>query len=362
MESDSKPSSPEAPTRRSPLLDYYSSSAGNSIRRFFSSREKVTEQIKTMLWVIPITLVIWVYAEREQVVVPVAPNVSAVPITLRIADNLTFEPLGVGDTGPMVSLQLTGPQQALERVRELLTTRIPHGLTIDMGTLPVSNSEPVNLLDHIANQEVFKSNCVSVMKVTPENIYVRVERKIKKDLPVLIPPEIDTLTSDTHFTPPVVTVSGPESLLGADCKVYANLTPSQVPKKPGSYALPAISLKLPNSKLQTDPPQVSGNLVVRDADVTFDIPRMYIYTKSPATMKNYVVLSNDGTIDDTHVTGPADKIKLLQDGTFTPEADLVVLPSDPAGSKPLIYVLPEGVTVVADDLRRQVDFTLAAKQ
>lgn len=327
----------------------------------------MTEQIKTLLWVIPITLVIWIYAEREQVVVPNGPNVSGVRVSIRPIDGLSIEVLGFAESTPTISLQLTGPQQALERVREQLTTRIPLGVNIELGNIGVGNSQPINLLDHLASQDVFKLNGVSVMKVQPENLYVNVERKIKKELPVLIPPDIDTLTPETHFTPATISVSGPESLVNSsDFRAFANLSSAQVPKKPGPYTLAAVPVKLSLSsdKLQIDPPQVRADLLVRNPDVPFDIRGMYIYVKSPVAMltKYDITLPNGETIDETHVTGPADKIKLLEDHTFTPQAVLEILPDDVQTRKQLTYILPEGVTVTPEDQKRQFDYTLTRKQ
>jgi hypothetical protein len=256
----------------------------------------------------------------------------------------------------------------LERVREQLTTGIPRGLRIDLSGLGVGNSQQVNLLDHIAAQslDVFKSNGVSVMKIQPDRIFVNVEPITTLVLPVNIPAEINTLTADTRFAPASVTVSGPASLLPKDCKAFADLTEGQIPKKPGPYTLASIGIKLsvPREKLRIDPPQVQGELVVRDADVPFEIPHMNIYIKSPYTWlaKNDITLPSGDTIDDIHVTGPADKIKLLKDGTFNKlQAVLEVLPDDAQHRKQLTYVLPEGVTVSPVDQQRQWDYTLTPK-
>src|ERR1700722_247047 len=77
-----------SPSRRS-ALDYYfnPSRASDRFWRMFSSREKTVENLKTLAWVIPITLVVWIYAEREQVVIPNGPNVSNVSVEIVSGDS-----------------------------------------------------------------------------------------------------------------------------------------------------------------------------------------------------------------------------------------------------------------------------------
>lgn len=364
MDSNPKTTSPEAPTRRSTLAVFNPAAATNQLWRLVSSRERMIEQFKTLLWVVPITLVIWIYAEREQVINPNSPNVKDVHVSFNKVDGLYIEPVGGGEPAS-VDLQLTGPQTALEAVREQLTTRIPHGVRIDLSNIGIGKSQQVNVMDHLASStvDVFKRNGVSVMKVQPEFMYVNVERMGRKELPVLIPPEIDTLAPETHFVPATVTLSGPESLFNSDLKVYADLTAAQVPKKSGPYTLASIPLKRPSEKLQIDPPQVKGELVVRNADVQSVIDHLFIRVQAPlGTLTRFdVTLPAGETADGTHVTGPADKIKLLTDDPTKWYAVLEILPDDPQPRKQLTYVLPEGVSVSPQDQQRQFDYTLKVK-
>src|SRR3954470_23672127 len=57
-------SSTSLKTRRSPL-SYYTSAAKRSFRDAFS-KQQLIEAVKAFLWVAPLTILIWIYAEREQ--------------------------------------------------------------------------------------------------------------------------------------------------------------------------------------------------------------------------------------------------------------------------------------------------------
>jgi hypothetical protein len=338
--------------------------ATNRFWRLFSRREKVIENLKTLGWVIPITLIVWIYAEREQVVSP--PTVSNVPILLRPDPGRVVEFSGNPD--PTVNLKLTGPQQGFDRVRQQLTA-IPSPLKIDVSNLGIGKDIPVNVLDRIQDNEVFKNNGVTVQTVDPSGLKVNIDRAAQAEVPVELPPDITNL-SDVVFDPPKVMVHGPESELFVKgtkallptVKVFANLSGiSQL--KPGKHAMAAVPVSLSTpGKLHIDPgqTQVKADFTVQDADVSYTIPSMPIVLEvSPTFANTFSVKVNHGveSISDTRVIGPKALIDDLIQGRFHPKAVLVLDSDDDSpGPRKLAYKLPTGVTVDKEDEARTIDF------
>src|SRR5947209_13465364 len=96
---------PPAPTPIRPL-DYGSRSKRSALG------ERVVDMLKTLIWVAPLTVLIWVYAEREQsdrrdnVTVPIAVKINA---TNRIV-------VLVDPPDKNLVVTLSGPRTALQRV------------------------------------------------------------------------------------------------------------------------------------------------------------------------------------------------------------------------------------------------------
>lgn len=352
---------PTLPTRRKPL-DYFNPyAARDRFWRLFGNREKAKEYVKTLAIVIPITLIIWIYAEREQVVVQ---GVSDVPVRINSSDP-TLDVEMVGGPDHKVNLKLTGPQQALERVRQQLTS----GITINLlSSMPVGNNEPVNIAERIQNMELFKSNGVTVLDPqTIQPLNVNIDQHLQLDLPVEIPPAVTNLTADTRFDPPKVTISGPRHLFLPGLKVYADLAGNESLNKPGPHTVTRVHVMLsaPQEGLRVVPPMVNAEIVVRNADEEYTIPNIPIHIDCTALLltKYDIAVSGGYTTKPTVVIGPPEEIKKLQDGSFPPSAVLEVVEADSGAAqprKPLHYVLPEGVKVKPDS-QQEVDFTLTPK-
>src|SRR5689334_9844341 len=68
-------------SRRSPLA-YYTSAAKRSFRDAFG-KQQLLDALKAFLWVAPLTILIWIYAEREQLATR---KNFRVPVEIRSAD------------------------------------------------------------------------------------------------------------------------------------------------------------------------------------------------------------------------------------------------------------------------------------
>src|SRR5687768_9263153 len=110
------PSSPPkiAPRRTAPpVLDYFAllRPAQRHLVETFLSRENWINFLKSLPWVVPLTVLIWVYAEREQLADE--PKVTF-PIEVRTSDPNRVVTL-VSPREKIIMAQLTGPRANLDK-------------------------------------------------------------------------------------------------------------------------------------------------------------------------------------------------------------------------------------------------------
>src|SRR5213078_3233363 len=95
------------------------------------TRENVISNLKTLAWVVPLTLLIWIYAEREQVATT---KDVAVPFDVVSVDpNVAIRVRSPADQNLILELQ--GPQARLQDVlSKLRGGLLPQGLKIEVPT------------------------------------------------------------------------------------------------------------------------------------------------------------------------------------------------------------------------------------
>jgi hypothetical protein len=373
---------PEAHSRdisRRTMLEYFHvPSAGGRFWRIFSSREKMVEGVKTLAWVIPLTLLIWIYAVREQVVQPLSPNVTNVVVDFSSSDP-SYGVQYSGDGQARVNLQLTGPQQSLELVREDLTTinaGHPLGLKIFIpSSMGLGNKQPINIVDSIQSLDLFKNNGVTVQLSQPETLDVDVYKKGQCFPSVQIPASITNVSPDSRFSPTKVAVTGPDSLVqrvaSGEIKVVAKLEGYDQLKQPGQYSIPAVPLGFyPPEGTETlgiSPNQVNADIVVTASDVDYEITDaipIYLNTLETTWSRYDVSLTNGDSVANIHVRGPQQAIDSIKSKVFPVKAILDVEPTDAGkdASRALHYELPAGVTVTGEDAAREVAFHLTRRE
>ena len=339
-------------------------------------RERITSALRTLAWLVPLSVGIWVYAEREQVVYPLVPNASA-PLKVTTTATDRYVELVSPPPPATVQLKLSGPSAVVETV----SREISQGLTLDLAGLGPGNGQQVNVVDAAQNLPVFRSAGVTVLEAVPQSVKVNVDDVIDRPAIVEIDPQhVTSVLGTPTFTPPRVTLRGPKAMLDdlaqaekpADgvLRVYADLSALDL-RQPGLRPASDVPLKLPvhEDQIQRVPAQVQVRLQVRPADVPYDINPVPIFIDAPPQVwHDYDVRvneSDDMTIPHVHVTGPADKIdELKASNGQTVTAHLEVQAGDPGheGPRRLDYRgLPEGVHVTPEDLDRTVTFKMTSR-
>src|SRR6476620_6002219 len=127
--------------------------------RYLPTREQFTNFLKNLVWVAPLTLLIWVYAEREQTVTlgPVT-----FPIEVRTTDANKLVTLRKPQDKNVV-VELSGPRARLDRVREMLQPR-PGAAAIEIIVDPKMSEPGQELLTvgQLNNNPVFRNFGITV--------------------------------------------------------------------------------------------------------------------------------------------------------------------------------------------------------
>jgi hypothetical protein len=342
------------------------------------SAERIISVLKTLAWVAPLTLLIWIWAEREQVAT-LENNTLPFKITSPDANRIAYLRPGQ-DSNLVVDLQ--GPRARVENVLQRLRGgEYPEGLVIQLDrNLPPNREHTLPTLSLIADLPIFRDNGISVARVAPARLDVVVEPMIELEARVAPPPSVTNLGPETAFDPPTVRVRGPASDVRAaeqafaarqppqPLTVYADLAGNDALRTPGRTTLNNVPLVLPDElddpgeRITLDRREVTAHLHVRAADEEWTMPSMTVRLDLPKGMDEYTVEYNNA-IANVKLIGPKDVIEDLKrpDSEFKPYALLRVGREDLGGrrSRQVRFVdLPPGVRAVE---QREVAFELVPR-
>lgn len=349
---------------------------GHSIRAWAEntfSREQVVDGVKRLLWVAPLTLLIWVYAEREQIV-PLA-NPVTIPISL-VSDDPTRIVTLVSPSEPYVSVKLTGPRAQMDTLRGLLESRgreplpiiVPRGGGLGLQRIPTAR---------LGQDRVFEEYGATISNLQPEMLEVMVDELVEVPVPVQATGRTPLL-KDPTFTPATVTVRGPKAVLAAanvDKRLFAVADLEGRPEIAAAIARgdPSVELRdLPVTSALKDgrvtlvgPKTVSAVLDLKERK-TWTIPFMNVFVVSPPELLGDYEVTYEGFLRDVTVIGPAEIIdKVQQEGYLPRPKAMFEITSDDVGERktaPLEFKLPPGVTLKPGQAdKERIEFKLTKR-
>lgn len=332
----------------------------HSVRRSLA-RHHVGEFLKTMVVVAPLTVLIWIYAERSQV----TDETHQVAIDFRSADPAKLAAI-ITDRTPLV-LDLKGSRSQISRMKEDFARRAASGQLI--ATLPSNYSQPgdvtIDMATLLNSDPTFNNYGVAITKVTPSIARVKLDPYKDVQLTVVLPPDIDGI-QQVVFDPPKVIAHGPQtelSELRAEIAVD-KASIQQLARQPGQQSTDIVPLVLPASGLiSIRPPRVSVSFEV-SSDKPGNIPAVPISIQQPVTFTNRwtVLIKGQLTVTNVRVQGPAKAVDLLlPNGNDEPKVKLtavLVVKQEDAGKTVRRAVefqgLPPNVKVISTD--HEVEF------
>jgi hypothetical protein len=310
-------------------------SAGRWVRHALL-RENIISALKTFAWLGPLTLLIWVYAERAQVVS--VDNITF-PIELQSADPNRFVTL-VGGTDRSVIIKLSGPRSRIEQIRQAVR---PQGGTPTV-IVNIDQRLPAGTVDQdavsaISDSSVFRGSGVSVTEVRPALLRVFIDPYEKRAFDVQVPESVTNLENAPAFVPATVEVRAPRSYFEetSTIRVEAEIAATGIISKPGPHDDIPIHVRSPQlagrEGVTYIPETVKANLNVRQADVPTTLPSVGINVEAPPGISQrydvQFVDPQDPRLFNVKVIGPADKIAALTtDGAPLPSAVLILTAQD----------------------------------
>ncbi|MFN4242367.1 MAG: hypothetical protein ACK4PI_03930 [Tepidisphaerales bacterium] len=349
------------------------------LNRMFS-RERLADYLRTLLWVAPLTLLIWLYAEREQIA-----TVSDVPVRFDVeANGLRQVATVVRPADRTVVVTLEGPRVRLDSLRTRLAGDGPQSvITIDLPPDVPLGTASRSVVEELNRQSLFRFNGVKVVSAAPAQFVVEVDELATKELVVVADPSATGLEGLPVFEPPTVKLTGPKSVLDRITEedaagrpaVRAALQALPSLRSPGEHVNVEVSLVMPSavsdsvdpSRFTLQPERVRATFRVRQADVTLTLPSVPIFPLAPQTLLDTYRPVFEPTLPNVTVIGPRDVIESLRNGTAgrMPRAILELsrddLPPGRPRTRQVRFDLPEGLRVSPEDARREVEFTLVPR-
>lgn len=351
------PLKPTSPGLRSHRLDYATPlTVRERLARHLPSADAVAGFLKTLVWVAPLTLLIWVYAEREQ---NVTQSGIIVPIEVRTNDPNRIVTLR-GPADKNVVLELSGPRAKLDQIRDLLKPKPNESapLVIDVDSNFASGENKNSTIEQINNNAIFKNNGITVKRAEPPYLVVDIDTYEEINVPIRPSPEsAKLLAGKPSFVPDGVKLRAPKSLIEShpdELFVYADLANRPELKSTTSavkVTLDSVRLYWPVSRdnVHISPLTASASFDLKAQDAKYTIKSVTIFKKTPLGLEDSFDVKFNNTISNVEVTGPREQIDTI-DKSFKPEAVLEVTTFDKNGTinKPLEFKLPPGVTLVPD--------------
>lgn len=346
-----KASAPHRPPRPMRVRRSFLLRLGQAARAWAAntfSRDQLIAGLKSMPWVIPMTVLIWVYAEREEVV----PESVTFYVQPRNADSSRLVELGTTPQnatplGPVeVHAEISGPKEKVDQVVERLTS-VSGAIAREIGGNLAPGAHVIPLAN-LNDDPYFVKNGVSLSKLQPSEFSVYVDPIIQVDAEVKADPKVTNLEGPVIFDPPTVRVSGPESILASrqgKLIAYAELGQLNEPGAKNIANVP-VTLSITGRDISISPTTVSAKFSVKKSDVEDVIPSIPVWVEYPPGQfwdKYRAVYDHD--ISDVKVTGPADVIRDLKNPAHEPRPKAIF---DPMTAIPPINTAnPTGVDYFA---------------
>jgi hypothetical protein len=329
-------------------------------------RARLLDIARTLLLVIPLTVLIWIYAEREQQV-----RLSDVGVAVDVKTSQPDRVVTVlAPEDRRLLLDLEGPRDSIEKIRDELSGRRQPLLLLLGDEYQPGPDREVNVLSLLDRSEPFRDTPVSIRSVRPA-LKVRIEARGRRVARVEQNPRTRIVGTVT-FDPQTVEISGPVSALArlpeGTLLVYADMA-QFLTLTPGTYTR-EVALTMPYEAEGLDALKpVRATVVKRDSD-TVVVPFIPVVVQIPAAVlekDRYRITVTPVTLPNVNVAGPPDAIKLLTDNKFAAAAVLELTPDEattPGEGRtkrlgPANYRMPKDVTVT--DPERDITFSVVDK-
>jgi hypothetical protein len=222
---------------------------------------------------------------------------------------------------------LAGPRNGIESAKAaLLRSVATPAVQVVVDPPKEGGRADVPILAQVEGSNVFRDNGVSLSNVSPGVIRVFAD-PIREESVEVSPPDALANNIDTFVPTPLrVTVRGPASVLAraAPLKVTPDLSnvPSVTAQGLRDAPVPLVVAGVTDGNVTVVPSSVKLSLTLRAAEAAGKIPFGIPVSLSipPGLADDYKVeLVSSDSVTNVAITGPADAVRALEAGTFTPQ-------------------------------------------
>jgi hypothetical protein len=332
------------------------------------TRDSILAGLKTLAWLVPLTFLIWVYAERQQ-------QVSAtltIPIKLVSSDpaNRLVE---LKMQGNSVIAQLSGPQSRIDELRKQIqlqgNSEPSVVITVSASSYTSGSTVPIDSALMLSQTSQFIRSGVTIISCQPEKLPVYIDQYVDREAEVQAPADAPAQITNLDFVPSTVLVRAPEhSLPDAKLVVHADFAKLPGLETPGPHDALVTFLENPWGAVSITPASVKVHFDVKQTDVSYELPSMPVFQDTPINLLNGYKLKCDASLSRVPLTGPPEQIEFLKQETTTrPHATLSITRDDLANlgqpsRKRLTFSFPEGAKSVYVDpnyaTQHEFEFTI----
>jgi hypothetical protein len=318
---------------------------------------RVRDVLTTLAWVVPLTLLIWLYAEREQL------SRTTLVVSVQLTPGKPNEIITPSRT--TATLTLTGPRARLESLRASVTGQ---PLALPVLRSPGRDHE-LQLTTLLSDLPALQRSGITVTKCEPAILNVFVDEYVEREVPVTAPALRADLQAPPVFEPRSVRVRAPATELqrrlaaGEPIAVAEMATLPQL-RQPGTHTVPSVPIRPLGETVSFSPASVKVEFgIVEQQTRQYRIPSVIIEVRKPLAVEGKLLVDvNPAVLTNVEVVGPAAVIDQMERDAvrgIAPVAILRISAENIAarrGTKSVQFDLPEGVRVVGE--LRNVEFTI----
>lgn len=271
-----------------------------------------------MIWVVPMTLLTWIWAQQEQLGAPAEIDL---PVQLAWTDTTSRSVRLAGE--PIVTFTFRGPREAMDRLRSSADRLNAVTLDVPADTVAVGRNAVVSVLSILPANNVFASANLSVLATRPTTLELQIEPYVSEELRIKLP---DTMLADfpsAVFTPETVRVRAPQSEINRlrEAGLFATPDVEGLPEvlraRPGeSVDVRDVPVRLPAGSQLVPEPRVLERVTLRRAEVVeeeYELPTTLLRVSLPAGLLDPPPrLKVESSITRIRVIGPARAIAQLR--------------------------------------------------
>ena len=280
-------------------------------RQQFNSRRRMAEIARTLALVVPLTLLIWVYAERAQSV----DETAQVMIEVSIPEPLTASVIEPANSP--VQINMTGPRIECDKLKSEFTMNQRLNLPLP-ESYAHADDQTVNLLDLLNNDPTIRTSGVTIDSVNPPFIKVAVDHLLSRSVDLAAPVVPQVTFQHVSFDPPQVTLRGPQGLVNTTIADKPQLLVdlgdlSGIVNTQGTATIEVPVAPPRDPRLSVVPTKVKMTFQVGSRETDYTLPSVAVVVERPIAQDGrFRVKAKRPIVQNVQIHGPVDQVQKFE--------------------------------------------------